>query len=233
MSGFCRTRLLMRLSRRPALIGELLLKLLHLALRLLLAGALLLLLRLLRCIAFSRSPCIGRCDQHASISWLLIALQFILAAWRRLLLLCLLPLSLLAQHALLAQGFFRLPTLLVMLELLFLGLSAHQFLLLLCLLPPDPLIGLWCVVLGYGNLQGAHGGLLNGGRRRSGRNGRGKLALRCGVVALKAAWARVIRPLIFTMWRTEKRPPVVAMLALAAHHGLRCHAGGRQLSWLW
>ena len=53
-------------------------------------------LRLLRCIAFSRSPCIGRCDRHASISWLLIALQFILAAWRRLLLLCLLPLSLLA-----------------------------------------------------------------------------------------------------------------------------------------
>ena len=74
-------------------------------------------LRLFRRIAFIRRPCIGRRDWHTAISWLLIALQFLLAALRRLLLLCLLAhqflllLCLLLQRALLPQGGFALQTL--------------------------------------------------------------------------------------------------------------------------
>lgn len=149
MSRFCGTRWLRLLRRRPALIGRRLLKLLRLALRWLLAGALLLRLltqgalllahgvfvltlhlvlltvqfrllalqlllrplRLLCCIAFIRRPCIGRGDRHAAIYGLLIALQFLLAALRRLWLLCLGVLSLFARHALWPQGGFALQAL--------------------------------------------------------------------------------------------------------------------------
>ena len=259
----CWTRWLRLLRRLPALIGRRLLKLLRLALRWLLAGALLLRLlthgtlllahgvfvltlhlvlltvqfrllalqlllrplRLLCCIAFIRRPRIGRGDRHAAIYGLLIALQFLLAALRRLWLLCLGVLSLFARHALWPQGGFALQALR--------SLLARHLWLLMQGLAPYPLIDLWRAGIECGNRQGAHGGRLNQGCRRSRRNGCAKLARREGGATLKATRARVIGLLICTMGRTEKGLSVITALALAAHDALRCQAGRRQGGGCW
>ena len=150
------------------------------------------LLRLFRCIAFIRRPCIGRGDRHAAIYGLLIALQFLLAALRRLwLLLCLGGLSLFAQHALWPQGGFALQALR--------SLLARHLWLLMQGLALDPLIDRWRAVIECGNRQGTHGWRLNQGCRRSRRNGCAKLAWRAGGATLKATGARVIWPLIGTI----------------------------------
>lgn len=133
----------------------------------------------------------------------------------------LLSLRLLTHRALLAQGRFALQALLV--------LRVDQLRWLALLFAPDPLFGLGSAALWRWNRQGTHGGRLNGySAGRSGRYRRGRQETGCAIAALEPSCARVIRTLIRSVWEGT---PVIAMLALAAYHGLRCHCGRRHGGW--